>query len=134
MRDPRTPRRQSYGLGMTETSASPSWWFGILVGLESRRVAVAELPAGTVTFLFSDLELSTRLWEDHHGAMVAARARYFEIVDGSVVAAGGTVFSHAGDGVAAAFASAPDALRAAIEAQRLMGVEDWGETGSLSAR
>ncbi|MET0628601.1 MAG: AAA family ATPase [Acidimicrobiia bacterium] len=92
------------------------------------------LPSGTVTFLFSDLEVSTRLWEQHHDAMVGARARYFAIVDDAVASAEGVVFSHAGDGVAAAFISAPDALRAAVTAQRFLVEELWGETGALLAR
>ena len=75
---------------------------------------MVDLPSGTVTFLFSDLEVSTRLWEQHHDAMVEARARYFALIDGAVAASGGVVFSHAGDGVAAAFSSAPSALRAGV--------------------
>src|SRR5262245_57014595 len=94
---------------------------------------MAELPTGTVTFLFSDLETSTRLWEEHHDAMVEARARYFEIADGAVERAGGVVFSHAGDSVCAAFNSAPDALSAAIETTRALAEEPWGETGTLAA-
>ena len=49
---------------------------------------MAELPTGTVTFLFSDLEVSTRLWEQYREAMVEARARYFTIVDEAVDACG----------------------------------------------
>ena len=79
-------------------------------GRIGKGVRVAELPSGTVTFLFSDLEVSTRLWEQHHDAMIEARARYFDLVDGAVETCGGVVFSHAGDGVAAVFTSAPDAL------------------------
>src|SRR4051795_12360871 len=79
---------------------------------------MAELPSGTVTFLFTDLEGSTRQWEEHHEAMVGARARHYAILDDAVARSHGVVFSHTGDGIAAAFALAPDAVTAAVDAQR----------------
>ena len=93
-----------------------AWFTWAGAGRIGKGVRVAELPSGTVTFLFSDLEVSTRLWEQHHDAMIEARARYFDLVDGAVETCGGVVFSHAGDGVAAVFTSASDALRAAVAA------------------
>src|SRR5262245_39918094 len=95
---------------------------------------MSDLPAGTVTFLFIDLEGSTRQWEEHHEAMVGARARYYAILDDAVARSRGVVFSHTGDGVDAAFASATDAVTAAVDAQRGLGRESWGETGPLIAR
>ena len=65
-----------------------------------------ELPTGTVTFLFTDLEGSTRLWEEHPEAMESALARHDSILQESVEAHSGVVFSRMGDGLAAAFASA----------------------------
>jgi hypothetical protein len=64
---------------------------------------VADLPTGTVTFLFTDLEGSTRRWEDDRDAMRAAVARHDELLDDAITGNGGVVFSRMGDGVAAAF-------------------------------
>ena len=102
--EPRSPSdhvqrgsRCSHGPGRTRL-APRSGWFTWRSEIE-RGVAWPSCHLGTVTFLFTDLEVSTRLWEQHHEAMVDARARYFEIVDGAVARSGGVVFSHAGDGV-----------------------------------
>lgn len=91
-------------------------------------------PAGTITFLFTDIEGSTRLWEAHPEAMRGAVARHFELIEAAVVAAGGRVFRRQGDAVCGAFATAPAALEAAVEAQRALLREDWGEVGALRAR
>ena len=95
---------------------------------------MGELPSGTVTFLFTDLEGSTRLWEDHQDAMKDALARHDAILRDAVEIHDGVVFSTMGDGVAAAFGSAPDAVRAVIDAQHRLGAEAWGETGPLRVR
>jgi predicted ATPase/class 3 adenylate cyclase len=93
------------------------------------------LPQGTVTFLFTDLEGSTRRWEAHPAEMKDALARHDAIVRGAVEAHGGVVFSTMGDGMAAVFASARDAVAAVLAAQQGLGAEDWGEvTGPLAAR
>jgi predicted ATPase/class 3 adenylate cyclase len=93
------------------------------------------LPRGTVTFVFTDLEGSTRRWEAHPEEMREALARHDAIVRGAIGAYGGTVFSTMGDGMAAAFTSARDAVRAVLAAQQELGAEQWGEvTGPLAAR
>ena len=93
------------------------------------------LPQGTVTFLFTDLEGSTRRWEAHPAQMREALARHDAIVRGAVESHGGVVFSTMGDGMAAVFASARDAVRAVLAAQAGLAAEDWGEvTGPLAAR
>jgi class 3 adenylate cyclase len=79
---------------------------------------VAELPTGTVTFLFTDLESSTRLWEQHPTAMKAALARHDEILRHAVEAVGGRVVKGRGDGFHAVFGAAEDAVEAAVKAQR----------------
>jgi predicted ATPase/class 3 adenylate cyclase len=94
----------------------------------------SDLPAGTVTFLFTDIEGSTRLWEQHPTAMRSALARHDAMLRHAVAAADGVVFNTAGDGVHAAFARAPDALAAALESQRALQGEVWGPIGSLRAR
>ena len=99
------------------------------------RAAWKGLPQGTVTFLFTDLEGSTRRWEAHPGEMRDALARHDAIVRGAVESHGGVVFSTMGDGMAAVFASAREAVRAVLVAQQGLAAEDWGEvTGPLAAR
>ena len=95
---------------------------------------MTELPSGTVTFLFTDLEGSTRLWEEHPDAMRAALARHDEIVRGAIVEHDGYVVKTTGDGFHAAFATAPDAVDAAVDAQLALGGEAWGATGPLRVR
>ena len=93
------------------------------------------LPQGTVTFLFTDLEGSTRRWEAHPAEMREALARHDVIVRGAVGAHGGVVFSTMGDGMAAVFTSAREAVRAVLAAQQRLGAEQWGDvTGPLAAR
>jgi predicted ATPase/class 3 adenylate cyclase len=97
-------------------------------------VVVADLPTGTVTFLFTDLESSTRLWEQHPEAMKAALALHDELLRVAVESHGGVVVKTTGDGVHAAFGSAEAALRAAARAQVALGGERWGVTGPLRVR
>jgi class 3 adenylate cyclase len=97
--------------------------------------AAMGLPQGTVTFLFTDLEESTRRWEAHPREMKDALARHDAIVRGAVESHGGVVFSAMGDGMAAVFASAREAVRAVLAAQQELGAVDWGAvTGPLAAR
>ena len=95
---------------------------------------MAELPAGTVTFLFTDLEGSTRLWEQHPDEMRSALARHDEILRAAVEGQGGVVVKTTGDGVHAAFGSAEHALEAAASGQRGLASEAWEETGPLRVR
>ena len=78
---------------------------------------MAELPSGTVTFLFTDLEVSTRLWEQEPDAMSGDLARHDAILRGVVAAHGGHVVKGTGDGIHAVFATAEAALGAAIDSQ-----------------
>src|SRR3954449_5311754 len=93
-----------------------------------------ELPSGTVTFLFTDLEGSTRLWEEQPEAMRDALAAHDAILRGAIEASAGVVFSEMGDGMAAAFGSPTDAVAAAIAAQHGLAGFEWGGTGPLRAR
>jgi len=95
---------------------------------------VTELPSGTVTFLFTDLEGSTQLWEEHPDAMRAALARHDEVVGRAIEARGGYVVKTTGDGFLAAFANALDAVGAAIDAQLALTAEPWPDTGPLRVR
>ena len=93
---------------------------------------MSELPSGTVTFLFTDLEGSTRLWDDHPEAMRRALARHDDILRSTVIAHNGHVVKTTGDGIHAVFASAHDALDAAGGAQQELGAEVWGSKGPLA--
>src|SRR5262249_54061372 len=83
------------------------------------------LPTGTVTFLFTDLEGSTRLWEEQPSAMALALPRHDAILRRAVESHDGAVVKSTGDGVHAVFVAAPDAVAAAIDAQLELGREPW---------
>ena len=91
-------------------------------------------PVGTVTFMFSDIEDSTRLWEEHPVLMAEVLSRHDEIVTSTVNGRGGFIFSWAGDGMAAAFQRAATALDAAIETQRRLHEEPWPAPLTLRVR
>jgi predicted ATPase/class 3 adenylate cyclase/DNA-binding CsgD family transcriptional regulator len=84
-----------------------------------------EPPSGTVTFLFTDIEGSTRLWEERPAEMRVALARHDEVLRAVVESVGGFVFSTSGDGFAAAFGRAGDAAAAALAAQRGLASVEW---------
>ena len=95
----------------------------------------AELPAGTVTFAFTDIEGSTRLWETEPAAMARSLVLHNETLHAAFGHHGGAVFSTMGDGMAVAFSSAAGAVRAALEAQRALMAAPWpAETGVLKVR
>ena len=75
-------------------------------------------PSGVVTFLFTDVEGSTRRWEKDADAMRVALAAHDEVLRSAIEAHGGFMFKHTGDGVCAAFSSPKAAVDAAIVAQR----------------
>ena len=95
---------------------------------------MAELPSGTVTFLFTDLEVSTRLWDQEPEAMRVALARHDVILREAISANGGQVVKGRGDGVHAVFATAGAALCAAFDSQRAVGGEDWPVSEPLRVR
>jgi len=88
----------------------------------------------TRTFLFTDLEGSTRLWEEEPDAMRVSLERHDELVRAAIEAHGGDVFSSAGDSFAAAFATADEAVRAALDAQLSLAAERWTVSRPLKAR
>ena len=83
---------------------------------------MAGRPLGTVTFLFTDVEGSTRRWESDPDVMRAALAEHDGVLRAAIEGQGGWLFKHTGDGVVAAFGSARAAFDAAIEAQRSLGL------------
>lgn len=81
--------------------------------------------ASTYTFLFTDIEGSTRLWEQQPEYMRAALERHNSILRSAIEAHQGWVFRTAGDAFFASFRSAPAALAAAVEAQKKLHQESW---------
>jgi predicted ATPase len=77
-------------------------------------------PSGVVTFLFTDVEGSTRRWEADADAMRIALAAHDEVLRAAIEAHGGWLFKHTGDGVCAAFSSPRAAVDAAVAAQRAL--------------
>src|ERR1700758_897159 len=75
-------------------------------------------PSGVVSFLFTDVEGSTRRWESDAQAMRAALVVHDKVLRTAIEAYDGFLFSHTGDGFVAAFASPMSAVNAAIDAQR----------------
>src|ERR1700760_726705 len=81
-------------------------------------MSAAAAPSGVVTFLFTDIEGSTRRWEADADAMRVAMAAHDEVLRTAIQAHGGWLFKHTGDGMCAAFASPRSAVDAAVTAQR----------------
>jgi len=92
------------------------------------------LPTGTVTFLFTDIEGSTRLWQSQQAAMQTAVARHDELMRQCVGASGGHVFKTVGDAFCTAFATAPKALAAALAAQQALVAEPWPDAVPICVR
>jgi predicted ATPase/class 3 adenylate cyclase len=93
-----------------------------------------EQPTGTVTFLFTDIEGSTRLWQEHPADMRAVLARHDELVRDAIEGRGGYVVKTTGDGFHAAFADPVAAINAAIGAQQALSAESWTYTEQLRVR
>lgn len=97
-------------------------------------IPFSQAPAGAATFLFTDIEGSTKLWQEFPAAMPAALTRHHAILNHAIAANQGHVFQIVGDAFHAAFASARDGLNAALDAQRALAAEPWGETGPIRVR
>ena len=85
-------------------------------------------PTGTVTFLFTDIESSTKLAREHPETWEAARARHHAILRHAIESCNGYIFQIIGDAFCAAFHTAGDALRAAAKSQIDLHAEHWGDT------
>ncbi len=88
---------------------------------------MGDLPSGTVTFLYTDIEGSTRRWEQRPDVMKTAVERHDSILREAIEASGGQVFRRMGDAFCAVFTVAPQALDAAIAAQHALYDEAWNE-------
>jgi predicted ATPase/class 3 adenylate cyclase len=97
-------------------------------------VAEGIAPTGTVSFLLTDIEASTRLWEEYPAQMVAALARHDVIVRSAIEERRGYVFGTSGDGFNAAFWTAGEALDAATTVQSALAAEVWPEPIGVAVR
>ena len=81
---------------------------------------MTNLPTGTVTFLFTDIEGSTQLWEKHPEEMKSALAKHDAILKDTIESNSGHVIKTTGDGIHAVFAKAMDTVNATIQAQHIL--------------
>ncbi|MCC7105375.1 MAG: tetratricopeptide repeat protein [Chloroflexi bacterium] len=95
---------------------------------------MADQQAGTITFLFTDIEGSTRRWEVFPAAMRLALQRHDRLLRAVIAEYGGQVFKTIGDAFCAAFATAPEAVAAALAIQRALAAEAWEKIGPLRVR
>ncbi len=91
-------------------------------------------PSGTVTFLFTDIERSTRLWENHAPTMKAALARHDDILRRCIEKNGGYIFKTVGDAFCAAFVTVLDGVVAALGSQQVLLAEHWTVPGGIRVR
>ena len=84
-------------------------------------------PTGTVTFLFTDIEGSTKLAREHPETWETLRSRHHQILHDAVESNNGIVFQIIGDAFCAAFYTAAEAIKAAIQAQRGLQAEAWND-------
>ncbi|MGH3767500.1 MAG: ATP-binding protein [Pseudonocardiaceae bacterium] len=106
------------------------------VGRSTGGQAAAHLPVGTVTFMLTDVESSTFLWESAAEAMGAGIRRHYELLGAAIALHGGArpLEQGEGDSVVAAFGCASGALAAALDIQRAFRDECWPEGASLKVR
>ena len=86
---------------------------------------MSHLPAGDVTFLFSDMEGSTRLWERFPEAMPAVLARHDALFSEAVTTGGGDIFKRGGDSFCIAFPHPSAALTAGLAVQLGLHRQSW---------
>src|SRR5215216_2549288 len=92
------------------------------------RLLPDSLPSGIVTFLYTDIEGSTRLWERDAAAMRPALERHNAILATAIQAHGGYHYKTIGNAFQAAFMHPADAVAACVDGQRALDAESWPET------
>jgi predicted ATPase/class 3 adenylate cyclase len=89
---------------------------------------------GTLTFLATDIQGSTELWEKHRATMASALARHDGLLEAAIGGHGGRIFKNVGDGLFAAFEAAPPAVAAALAAQRSLLAAEWPTPDPIRVR
>ncbi|MDP8959361.1 MAG: adenylate/guanylate cyclase domain-containing protein, partial [Actinomycetota bacterium] len=92
------------------------------------------LPTGSVTFLFTDIEGSTRLLQHLQEAFREVMEDHIRVIREAIAEAGGVEVRTMGDGFFAVFPAAPDALAAAEAAQRALFAHRWPEDAQVRVR
>jgi predicted ATPase/class 3 adenylate cyclase len=95
---------------------------------------MSELPSGTITFLFTDIEGSTQLWDNYPTEMPLVLSRHDAILRRQIDAHEGVLFKTVGDAFCAAFTTSASALSAALAIQRALRHENWGQIPPLMVR
>ncbi|HKI55407.1 MAG TPA: adenylate/guanylate cyclase domain-containing protein, partial [Anaerolineales bacterium] len=95
---------------------------------------MSNLPSGTVTFLFTDIEGSTKLWEKYPEEMKSALAKHDSILKEAVESNHGQIIKTTGDGIHAVFSTAIDAVNAALKAQREFQTSEVSDTSEVSIK
>jgi predicted ATPase/class 3 adenylate cyclase len=95
---------------------------------------VSSFPSGTVTFLFTDIEGSTKLWEEHPEAMKSALAKHDSILEKTVESNHGQIIKSTGDGIHAVFTTALDSIEAALDAQHELQTSMFFKNAEVSIR
>jgi predicted ATPase/class 3 adenylate cyclase/Tfp pilus assembly protein PilF len=104
------------------------------IAIRSEVRPMSDLPTGTATFLFTDIEGSTRLWEEYPEAMREALARHDALLRAAIETNGGHVFKRMGDGFCAVFTTPVAAVEAALSAQQAFCSEVWAQNIPLPVR
>src|SRR5439155_17042513 len=97
-----------------------------------RSLPMANAPTGTITFLFTDIEGSTRLWEEQPDAMRLALPRHDALLRAAIEMNNGHVFKTVGDAFCAVFSTAPEALDAALALQQSLRFPPSSSVASAS--
>ena len=97
-------------------------------------MVLRDLPGGTVTFLFTDIEGSTPLWDKNPQAMRKSLARHNVILEEGIEGQEGLVFKVIGDAFQSVFTAPEQAIKAAIAVQIALADEDWGEIENIQVR
>ena len=107
-----------------------------LQGSDVPDAVASELPTGTVTFLLTDVEGSTKLWEAGADETAVCIARHYELLDAAITLHGGVrpVEQGEGDSVVAAFETASNAVAAALDIQRAFADEPWPADNEVRVR
>jgi predicted ATPase/class 3 adenylate cyclase len=91
-------------------------------------------PTGTITFLFTDIEGSTRKWEQHPETMRRVLGEHDALLRAAFEAHGGLVFKTIGDAFCVAFDTAQNGVNGALAAQRALHAQSWEDVGGLRVR
>ena len=118
-----------------ESQRPRALWKNLAI-MARRRETQGAVPTGVVTFLLTDVENSTGLWEAAPEAMASAIGRHYEVLGEAIERHGGAqpIEQGEGDSVVGAFAHASDALAAALDAQLALRAEPWPAGAELRVR